>query len=150
MLMPMAGMGTDVVFSNKSDFGDKDIVHLKRLGGLSGVDLSDTRVTDRRLADLATMKELKGLILNRTAVTDAGLRHLGKLEKLEVLSLFPLPANALRDAAEGRERVVVVEENAPGLYAREVRALLQGIEVRQVNAPGAMVTPAAVREAVRW
>ncbi len=67
---------------------------------------------------------------------------------LEVLSLFPVPRRALAAAAAGKRRVVVVEENGPGLYAREVRLALGGADVRQVNGVGAMIAPAAVREAV--
>ncbi len=67
---------------------------------------------------------------------------------LELLSLFPLPRRTLREALPGIERVVVAEENADGLYARELKPLLDGVEVRQVNGIGAMLTPAQIREVV--
>jgi 2-oxoglutarate ferredoxin oxidoreductase subunit alpha len=67
---------------------------------------------------------------------------------LEVLSLFPVPHRALQAALEGIERVVIVEENGPGLYARELRPYLEGVEVRQVNDVGAMIAPDTIREAV--
>jgi 2-oxoglutarate ferredoxin oxidoreductase subunit alpha len=67
---------------------------------------------------------------------------------LEVLSLFPVPHRALRAALEGIERVVIVEENDPGLYARELRPHLDGVDVRQVNDIGAMITPDAISKAV--
>ncbi|MHC5051898.1 MAG: transketolase C-terminal domain-containing protein, partial [Planctomycetota bacterium] len=67
---------------------------------------------------------------------------------LEVLSLFPVPHRALQVALDGIERVVIVEENEPGLYARELRPYLAGVEVRQVNDIGAMITPDAVHRAV--
>ncbi|MHC4136819.1 MAG: transketolase C-terminal domain-containing protein [Planctomycetota bacterium] len=67
---------------------------------------------------------------------------------LEVLSLYPVPHRALRAALEGIERVVIVEENDPGLYARELRPHLDGVEARQVNDVGAMITPDAILEAV--
>ena len=67
---------------------------------------------------------------------------------LELLSLFPLPRRTLREALPGIERVVVAEENADGLYARELTPLLDGVEVRQVNGIGAMLTPAQIREVV--
>jgi hypothetical protein len=43
---------------------------------------------------------------------------------------------------------VVVEENARGLYAREIADVLGDIEVRRVNGIGAMIPPARVREAI--
>lgn len=48
------------------------------------------------------------------------------MASLEVLSLFPVPAAALRAAVDGVERVVVVEENGPGLYAKELASALPG------------------------
>ena len=67
---------------------------------------------------------------------------------LEVLSLFPVPHRALQAALDGIERVVIVEENGPGLYARELRPYLDGVEVRQVNDVGAMIAPDAILKAV--
>jgi 2-oxoglutarate ferredoxin oxidoreductase subunit alpha len=75
------------------------------------------------------------------------VREQADISLLEVLSLFPVPRRALRAALEGVERVVIVEENAPGLYARELRPFLDGVEVRQVNEIGAMIPPDAIREA---
>lgn len=72
------------------------------------------------------------------------------VDTLEILSLFPVPNRALREAASRVERVVVVEENGPGLYAKELRPHLpRDVEVVQVNAVGEMIPPVAVREAVR-
>ena len=67
---------------------------------------------------------------------------------LEVLSLYPVPAKALREASAGMRRVVVVEENGPGLYAKEVRPHVGSAELCRVNAVGALVTPGAVVKAV--
>jgi len=67
---------------------------------------------------------------------------------LEVLSLFPVPRNGIETALEGIERVVVVEENRTGLYARELGSILKGVGVRQVNQIGAMISPERIREAV--
>ena len=72
------------------------------------------------------------------------------VDSLEILSLFPVPSRALRAAASSVKRVVVVEENGPGLYAQELRPHLPpGVSLTQVNAVGEMIPPAAVREAVR-
>ena len=68
---------------------------------------------------------------------------------LEVLSLFPVPVRALERAAEGVRRIVVVEENGPGLYASRLKPIWNGIEVVRVNEVGRMIPPDAIREAVR-
>ncbi|MHC4930726.1 MAG: hypothetical protein ACYTGV_00840 [Planctomycetota bacterium] len=70
------------------------------------------------------------------------------VDLLEVLSLFPVPRRALADATEGVDRVVIVEENASGLYARELLPFLRHVEVEQLNQIGAMIAPGQVREAV--
>jgi 2-oxoglutarate ferredoxin oxidoreductase subunit alpha len=70
------------------------------------------------------------------------------VDLLEILSLFPVPEQALRAAAAGVERVVIAEENEFGLYAGELRPRLPGVEIHQVNGIGAMLTPTAIREAV--
>jgi hypothetical protein len=54
----------------------------------------------------------------------------------------------LAEATEGIDRVVIVEENASGLYARELLPLLRHLEVDQLNQVGAMIAPGQVREAV--
>ncbi|MHC4549273.1 MAG: transketolase C-terminal domain-containing protein [Planctomycetota bacterium] len=72
----------------------------------------------------------------------------GPVHLLEVLSLFPVPRRALEAALDGVDRVVIVEENRTGLYARELRPWMSDVEVRQVNGVGAMIGPAAIREAL--
>ena len=71
------------------------------------------------------------------------------LDLLEVLSLFPVPVQALREAAVGMERVWVIEENHPGLYAREVRLAVPDADVRHLGDVGAMIRPDAILEALR-
>ncbi|RMG42886.1 MAG: pyruvate flavodoxin/ferredoxin oxidoreductase [Acidobacteria bacterium] len=68
---------------------------------------------------------------------------------LEVLSLFPVPAGPIAEAARGASRVVVVEENGPGLYARELRAEIPGLPLRRVNAVGRPIDPAEICAEVR-
>jgi 2-oxoglutarate ferredoxin oxidoreductase subunit alpha len=72
------------------------------------------------------------------------------VDTLEILSLFPVPGRVFRDAASRVRRVVVVEENGPGLYAQALRPHLPpDVALVQVNAVGEMIPPATVREAVR-
>src|SRR5436190_24324190 len=47
------------------------------------VNLSDTRVTDKELKELAALKQLKKLELRRTKVTDAGLKVLAPLDRIQ-------------------------------------------------------------------
>ncbi len=71
----------------------------------------------------------------------------GGFSSLVCKSLWPVPADALRAAAAGVERVVVPELN-PGQYRLEVERLLPGAPVVGVNRlDGEMITPEQVREA---
>lgn len=67
---------------------------------------------------------------------------------LEVLSLYPVPRNAISAALEGIQRVVIVEENGPGLYARDLLPLMGDADVRKVNGVGSMIPPEAIREEI--
>jgi len=107
------------------------------------------RVRLRRTEGARTLVVSYGISVRacREAVANLSARGV-PADLLEVLSLYPVPAAALREAARGRSRVVVVEENGPGLYAKEVAPLLPGVEVVRVNEVGAMIAPAKVEEAV--
>jgi 2-oxoglutarate/2-oxoacid ferredoxin oxidoreductase subunit alpha len=67
---------------------------------------------------------------------------------LQLLTLFPPPAAAIARAAVGCSRVVVVEENLTGLYARMIEPLLPGKRVVRVNRIGGMIAPAEILAAV--
>lgn len=72
----------------------------------------------------------------------------GRVAFLQLLTLFPVPAEALRRAAEGCRRVVVVEENLTGLYARMVEPLMGGRPLIRVNRLGGMITPGEILAAL--
>jgi 2-oxoglutarate ferredoxin oxidoreductase subunit alpha len=60
-----------------------------------------------------------------------------------VQSLWPVPEQPLREAAEGVARIVVGELN-PGLYAREIRCLFPDHEVISLNRiDGRLIEPGA-------
>jgi len=63
---------------------------------------------------------------------------------LGVLTLFPVPAEAIRRAARGAKRVVVVEENLPGLYRRALAGELPELALSGVNKLGGMIRPAEI------
>jgi 2-oxoglutarate ferredoxin oxidoreductase subunit alpha len=70
-----------------------------------------------------------------------------RLSFLGVLTLFPIPVDAIREAARGVKRVVVAEENLPGLYRRAVAGAMPGVELHGVNKLGGMIRPAEILEA---
>jgi TPP-dependent indolepyruvate ferredoxin oxidoreductase alpha subunit len=65
-----------------------------------------------------------------------------------VLSLFPIPERAIRNAARGVRRIVVAEENMSGLYRRALTAALPDLSFVGVNGLGGMIRPAQILEAV--
>ncbi len=66
---------------------------------------------------------------------------------LQLLTLFPVPADAIRRTADGCARVLVVEENLTGLYASILEPLLGAERLVRVNRIGQMITPADVVKA---
>lgn len=73
------------------------------------------------------------------------LRNAGRRTSfLQLLTLFPIPAAAIRLAAEGCSRVVVVEENLTGLYASVLEPILGARRLVRVNGIGHLITPAEI------
>lgn len=73
--------------SNNPLLTDNVIASIKQLRNLRSLDLSDTAVTGRGLAQLAKLPHLKRLVLAGTRITDAALNELGQLQQLEELDL---------------------------------------------------------------
>jgi len=71
----------------------------------------------------------------------------GRVSFLQLLTLFPPPVEAIREAARGCTRIVVVEENMTGLYAGMLEPRLEGRDLVRVNAVGTMVTPERIEAA---
>ncbi len=84
----------------------------------------------------------------RDAVT--GARASGtRVAALTVQSLWPVPEDAIRAAAEGVERVVVAELN-PGLYAREIERVLSDVEIVSVaRTDGRLISPDELIELIK-
>ncbi len=76
----------EVDFRNRS-LTDAGLRHLRGLGELQSLSLSDTQVTDAGLVQLESLTHLRELDLMRTSVTDAGLAHLQVLAELRSLVL---------------------------------------------------------------
>jgi 2-oxoglutarate ferredoxin oxidoreductase subunit alpha len=81
----------------------------------------------------------------------AACRRLGRegrgVSFLQLLTLFPVPTEAIRRAAQGCARVVVVEENLQGLYASVLEPVVGKERLVRVNGLGRMITPAEIVEA---
>lgn len=70
-----------------------------------------------------------------------------RLSFLGILSLFPIPVEAIRAAAKGVRRVIVAEENLPGLYRRALSGVVPELPLVGVNQLGGMIRPAQILEA---
>lgn len=71
-----------------------------------------------------------------------------RLSFLGVLSLFPMPLAAIREAVGKAKRVVVAEENMSGLYRQALAAALPDLSLRGANKVGGMIRPAEILEAL--
>ena len=58
------------------------------LESVRSLDLSDTKITDAGLKELAKLQELRKLFLSNTKITDEGLKEMAKLQKLKFLHLI--------------------------------------------------------------
>ena len=76
----------------RTKFGDAELAKLAALASnLRWLDLTGTAITDKGLAQLASMPHLTRLHLARTAVTDEGLLQLAGLGELLYLNLYGTP-----------------------------------------------------------
>jgi 2-oxoglutarate ferredoxin oxidoreductase subunit alpha len=66
---------------------------------------------------------------------------------LQVQTLFPVAEAAIRRAAAGCARVLVVEENLSGLYASVLAPLFESQKLIRVNRVGEMISPAEIAAA---
>jgi len=74
---------------NNPDFSDEQMSALLPLGEqIVWLDLSDTKITDKGLQQVAKLKNLTRLSLDNTAISDAGLAHLQHSESLLYLNLY--------------------------------------------------------------
>jgi 2-oxoglutarate ferredoxin oxidoreductase subunit alpha len=71
-----------------------------------------------------------------------------RLSFLGLLSLFPVPVQAIRDAAATVRGVIVAEENLTGLYRRALSGAAPGLDLRGVSSLGRMIRPSDILEAL--
>lgn len=79
--------GLQALVLTNAAIGDEGIAHLSRLTELRYLALDGTRVSDAGLAHLRSLTKLTSLTLAQTDVTDAGLAHLRGLHELQLLDL---------------------------------------------------------------
>ena len=72
---------------NGHETNDEDIGCLECLPGLALLNLSETKITDSGLRDVAKCYKLRVLEIAGTTVGDAGLRHLAHMKNLSALNL---------------------------------------------------------------
>lgn len=71
-----------------------------------------------------------------------------RLSFLGLLTLFPVPVEAIREAARTARRVVVAEENLSGLYRKVLAGALPELPWHGVNKLGSMIGPGEILEAL--
>jgi pyruvate/2-oxoacid:ferredoxin oxidoreductase alpha subunit len=75
------------------------------------------------------------------------MNHDGRsVSYLQLLTLFPIPINAIRRAGEGCSKVVVVEENMQGLCASLLEPHIGRDRLARVTGLGHMITPGEIVE----
>jgi len=118
-----------------SRVADADLEHLKELSQLQALALNGTGITDAGLAHLRGLSQLRGIYLPGTRITGAGLAHLKGLSQLELLDLS---ATRVTDAAlahlKGLSRLREVYLGATrvtdaGLAHLKVLSQLQALEL---------------------
>jgi 2-oxoglutarate ferredoxin oxidoreductase subunit alpha len=130
----------------KNDAETLDVLrHLEAKVRARAVDMAEV---SRDLQDDAETLVVSYGITSRAAREAVRLgRAMGRrLSFLGLLTLFPVPADAIREAAGTAKRVVVAEENLSGLYRQVLAGALPGIELHGVNKLGTMIRPAEILE----
>ncbi len=116
------------------------LIHLQSKIDARKEAMSIVRVDDAGPADTLVISFGITARTAREAVRRA--RQAGKkVRSANVISLFPVPEQALIEAAAGVKRVVVAEENMTGQYRSVIRSLFPQTEIVGVNTIGTMITP---------
>lgn len=82
----------DLTYLNK----EEELVHIKHLTGLWGINLQNTWITDVGMAHLSGFSNLSELKIDATYITNGGLAHLSNFANLRKLSLKDI--NGVSDA----------------------------------------------------
>ena len=87
----------EINFRASKKINNNALMNLEGLGGIVGIDLSETAISDDGLAILASLPDLEYLQLADTTITDRGLVFLAECTKLKRLDIrrTRISANAL-------------------------------------------------------
>jgi hypothetical protein len=81
----------EVLSVSGSRIDDASLACLRGMPNLKSLDISDTRVTSRGMAELAGLKSLTTVLLNGVSIDDDSLRHLSGMQALRLLELRNTP-----------------------------------------------------------
>ncbi|MBI2619217.1 MAG: pyruvate flavodoxin/ferredoxin oxidoreductase [Ignavibacteriales bacterium] len=84
----------------------------------------------------------------KDAVAESRKRGI-RVSFLGIQSLFPVPSRTITESLQGVGRVVVAEENLPGLYRSVIERHCNGARVLGVNKIGSLITPNDILNAVQ-
>ncbi|HRI45762.1 MAG TPA: transketolase C-terminal domain-containing protein [Ignavibacteriaceae bacterium] len=70
-----------------------------------------------------------------------------KVNHLIIYCLFPIPEDVILEAAKGKSRIIIPEENLNGQYRSVINHLFKTQKVIGVNKIGAMITPSEIKDA---
>lgn len=124
-----------VFLGDSQQLTDANLVTIREIKELDGLDLSRTAITDAGLEHLEGLTELRTLKLEGTRVTDAGLRHLKGLTQLEELDLT---GTQVTDA--GLEELMGLT-NLDKLYLMGTRVTKDGARRLQMMCPRLFINP---------
>lgn len=123
------------------------LIHLQAKIDAHKEEMSIVRVDDAGPADTLIVSFGITARTSREALRRARLAG-KKVRNANVISLFPVPETALKNAAAGVKRIVVAEENMTGQYRSVIRSLFPNQEIVGVNAVGSMITPTNIMDAL--
>ena len=86
-LKELAGRDAKIVILTESRITDEGVGQLAKMGSITWLDLGKTSITDASLTKIANLERLFVLNLNDTEVSDKGIRKLAGLKKLNTLML---------------------------------------------------------------
>ena len=126
---------------------DEGLAHVKGLQGLERLTLDFTRITDEGLKNLADLTSLRELRLGAFQVSDFGVMELKKLKNLEVLALYQtrVTDRCLTDVSEfARLRELYL--GGTGITDEGLAEIKKLKNLRVLNLVDTRVTPAAVAD----
>ena len=128
---------------NVRNFNDTQAQQLPKLSEqLVWLKLSDTKITDATLAQVAKLKNLQKLHLEQTAITDAGLQQLTGLTNLEYLNLY---GTSVTDAGLAQ---LASLKHLKSIYLWQTKVTEQGVAALKKELPALEVNDGITEKAI--